>query len=77
MDTTLERFSHQPEGSVLEQLTVRIGVLADMAGGNSVTIAAADGSSLVEKYGSVSAALAACRDFIVRDLDFAIRALAE
>lgn len=61
--------SHRPSHTGTEHVVVRIAVERDGPGGCSVSVETSEGSSLVEKYGGVAAALAACREFIVKDLD--------
>jgi hypothetical protein len=51
------------------QVKVHIGLVVDQPGGCEVTFEALPDSPLVAKYGGVIATLAACRDFMVRDLD--------
>lgn len=56
------------------QLTVRFEIFRDEKGGCSATLSAPEGSTLVAKYGGKGRAVAACRDFIIADLDLLIRA---
>jgi hypothetical protein len=70
-----EQHSTLPEGVDPEQLIVRIGVVKDRPGGCTVSVESLPESPLVAKYGGVAAALTACRDFIIGDLDFMIAEL--
>jgi hypothetical protein len=55
------------------QLTVRIDVVHERAGGCRLVFSASEGSDLAAKYGGKERGLAACRDMVVNDLDFFIR----
>lgn len=64
-----EVHSERPAAAGPEHLIIRIGVVREGPGGCSVTVESPGQSSLVDKYEGVARALAACRNYIIKDLD--------
>jgi hypothetical protein len=54
------------------QLVVQFALVREAEGGAQVHLWAPEGSKLVAKYGSAGRALAAVRDIIASELDFAV-----
>jgi hypothetical protein len=66
-----------PPGHPPAQPTLTVELFYDRRSGCSVSFGIPDGAPLLEKYGTLGRALAACRDIVVGDIDVLVREFAD